>query len=233
MSSKRIRRSRAGATSRCRRGTTRLRRHGQGWRLGGDGARGRRVTRHEQGELRIGTRRLAAGHASGRAVVVRAASAPWSCSMWKRGVGMRGTEAADEVERVERDGVGFVLPCRFEAHLHTPVGLRRQPLLRERRPGDVAVRALDPCGRSRPSNATLAWVLTLPTSASGSVGEERGGPDERACSSAAPRRCREALRPRPRPRSTRERGLFVSGRRRRLHRVVDVRHRFLHRFTSS
>jgi hypothetical protein len=51
-------------------------------------------------------------------------------------------EPGEEVERVEQDGVGAVLPRGLEREAHAAVGLEREALLGQRRAQQVAARAL-------------------------------------------------------------------------------------------
>jgi hypothetical protein len=52
-------------------------------------------------------------------------------------------EARDEVERIEQDGVGAVLPRGLESVANLPVAVHLEAFLRERRPSDVAAQALE------------------------------------------------------------------------------------------
>ena len=48
----------------------------------------------------------------------------------------------DEVERLEKDGVGTVLPRSLEADPQTAIGVRLQSVDRQGRPGDVPAEPL-------------------------------------------------------------------------------------------
>jgi len=54
-----------------------------------------------------------------------------------------GAEPRDEVERVEQDGVGAVIPRGLEAEADAAIGVELEALLVERRPRDVAAGPLE------------------------------------------------------------------------------------------
>src|SRR5690606_41949685 len=55
----------------------------------------------------------------------------------------RSSDLRDEVEGVEQDGVGAVLPGRLEREPDAAVVMEREALLGERRPGEVAAEPLE------------------------------------------------------------------------------------------
>jgi hypothetical protein len=56
----------------------------------------------------------------------------------------QGNEPRDQIEWVEQDGVGPVAPGTLEAVAKPAITVLFESLLRERRPGDVAIQPLEP-----------------------------------------------------------------------------------------
>jgi hypothetical protein len=123
----------------------------------GRGRLERCVTRLEERQLRRRALRLAAGDDLGAHGGVGGEHAVIADHVESRRRD-EGGEPGDEVEGVEQDGVGAVLPGRLEREPDAAVVVEREALLGERRPGEVAAQALE--ARAVTAVATFACTLT-------------------------------------------------------------------------